>query len=107
MFQLESIKELFSPNLYWRNPYNVLQLSVYATPKDIRKKKEDFASKGSDPSVYVLLYMLNLRSRQNPATLAQEPVASRGSATVNFKRWFLALSMRKVVRPLRVNAGKR
>ena len=41
MFQLESIKKLFSPNLYWRNPYNVLQLSVYATPKDIRKKKED------------------------------------------------------------------
>lgn len=41
MFQLESIKELFSPNLYWRNPYNVLQLSVCATPKDIRKKKED------------------------------------------------------------------
>ena len=41
MFQLESIKKLFSPNLYWRNPYNVLQLSVYAAPKDIRKKKED------------------------------------------------------------------
>ncbi len=41
MFQLESIKHLFTQNLYWSNPYNVLQLSVYAKPKDIRKKRED------------------------------------------------------------------
>ena len=31
--------------------------------------------KGSDPSVYALLYMLNLCSRQNLASLAQKPVA--------------------------------
>jgi len=24
MFQLEPIKKLFSPNLYWRNPYNTI-----------------------------------------------------------------------------------
>ena len=41
MFQLESIKHLFTQNLYWSNPYNVLQLPVYAKPKDIRKRKED------------------------------------------------------------------
>ena len=37
MFQLESIKKLFSPNMYWRGPYNVLRLSVYATPKTTQR----------------------------------------------------------------------
>ena len=41
MFECIEIKELFVPELYWRNPYNVLALPISATPREVRRKRED------------------------------------------------------------------
>lgn len=41
MFEFDSIQELFTPELYWKNPYNMLRLPINASPRDIRRRGDD------------------------------------------------------------------
>lgn len=41
IYRIDGVRSLFMPDLYWRNPYNVLKLPVCATPREVRVCRED------------------------------------------------------------------